>query len=291
MGKTFVKRLYCPKCEEGYDFLQVHHLCECGSPLLVEYDVAGIAETVRKEDLKERQMNLWRYREWLPVLDERNEVSLGETVTPLYPIRKLGEIVGLPDLWVKDEGRNPTGSFKDRGAAVGVSKAKEFGVKELAMPTNGNAGGAWSAYTAKAGMKLTTIMPDDAPDINKKECFIYGSNTYTVKGLISDAGKIIAEGVKDYGWYDASTLKEPYRIEGKKTMGLEIAEQFDWQLPDAILYPAGGGVGLIGIWKALNELKEAGWVSGKLPKLVCVQAAGCAPPHRIACFLSNKWEE
>jgi threonine synthase len=274
---NFVQHLECPKCGETYDATVEQHLCTCGAPLLVRYDLEGIAQAVTKQDLKQRQASLWRYSELLPMENQTSVVSLGESMTPLYTIATAGKSIGLPDLWIKDEGRQPTGSFKDRGAAVGVTRAKELGVAEIAMPTNGNAGGAWAAYAAKAGIRLTTIMPKDAPEINQKECFAYGAQTYLVDGLISDAGKIIAEGVKQYGWYDASTLKEPYRIEGKKTMGLEIAEQFDWQMPDAILYPAGGGVGLIGIWKALKELQEMGWVQGPLPKMICVQATGCAP--------------
>lgn len=274
---NFATHIECPKCAAKYAVGQIHHLCECGAPLLVKYDIGAVAAHATKEKLADRPNNLWRYAEFLPLDAETEPVSLGEVMTPLYQVSKAGEKIGLLDLWVKDEGRNPTGSFKDRGAALGVTMAKRFGAEHIAMPTNGNAGGAWAAYSAKAGIGLTVIMPKDAPEINQKECHAYGANTYLVDGLISDAGKIIAEGIRQYGWYDASTLKEPYRIEGKKTMGLEIAEQMGWSMPDAILYPAGGGVGLIGIWKALNELKEAGWVSGPLPKLVCVQAEGCAP--------------
>lgn len=275
---SFVSHLECSRCEEKYEPRKIHHLCiECGAPLLVRYRIAEVAASVCKGDLRNRPASLWRYREFLPLDAEDVIVSLGETITPFYRAEHAGERVGLPHLWIKDEGRNPTGSFKDRGAAMGVTKAKALGVKHIAMPTNGNAGGAWAAYAAKAGLGLTVIMPKDAPAINRKECYAYGANTYMVDGLISDAGKIIAAAVQKYGWYDASTLKEPYRIEGKKTMGYEIAEQMGWEMPDAILYPAGGGVGLIGIWKALNELKEAGWVAGPLPKLICVHASGCAP--------------
>lgn len=291
---SLVTHLECARCGKQYEADRIQHLCECGSPLLVMYDMRKLAESVTKEEVAKRESSLWRYKEFLPVNDEANIVSLGETMTPFYQVKKVGEQIGLPNLFIKDEGRNPTGSFKDRGAALGVSKAKELGIRDIAMPTNGNAGGAWAAYSAKAGIRLTAIMPQDAPIINQKECASYGANTYLVKGLISDAGKIIGRAVEKYGWFDASTLKEPYRIEGKKTMGLEIAEQMGWEMPDAILYPAGGGVGLIGIWKALKELKEIGWVSGPLPKLICVQATGCAPivkAFKEGKEVSEFWED
>ncbi|MGG0481230.1 threonine synthase, partial [Priestia megaterium] len=213
----------------------------------------------------------------LPVEDPKNVVSLGEGMTPLIKMPKLGKEMDIPNLYMKDEGIIPTGSFKARGAAVGVSKAKELGVEQLAMPTNGNAGAAWSLYSSRADIKATVVMPKDAPVITRNECAVAGADLYLVDGLISDAGKIVGEAIKAWGLYDASTLKEPYRIEGKKTMGLEIAEQFSWNLPDVILYPTGGGVGLIGIYKALNELKELGWIKGDLPRLVAVQAENCAP--------------
>jgi threonine synthase len=280
----YVSHLECPKCSATYDSEQIIQLCKCGAPLLVRYDLKKVNENLNKEDLLARKPDLWRYRELLPVKSEENIICLGEGMTPLLPMRKLGSEVGVPHLYMKDEGIIPTGTFKARGATVGVSRAKELGIEVLAMPTNGNAGAAWAVYCAAAGIKAVIVMPEDAPPIPRGECAIAGASLYLVKGLISDAGKIVARAVADYDWFDASTLKEPYRIEGKKTMGLEIAEQFGWQLPDVILYPTGGGVGIIGIYKALLELKEIGWISGKLPRLVAVQATGCAP-------IVKAWEE
>ncbi|AMX83569.1 threonine synthase [Geobacillus subterraneus] len=277
MSFSYVSHLYCPKCEHTYDVDHVHQLCECGSPLLVAYDLEAMRQEVVREALKEREPSLWRYHELLPVKRPEHIVSLGEGMTPLVPMPRLGRNIGIDSLYMKDEGVIPTGTFKARGAAVGVSKAKELGVKQLAMPTNGNAGAAWSLYASRAGIRATVVMPVDAPELTRKECAIAGAELYFVNGLISDAGQIVAKAIRECGWYDASTLKEPYRIEGKKTMGLEIAEQFSWQLPDVILYPTGGGVGLIGIYKAIKELQALGWVSGKMPRLVAVQAEHCAP--------------
>ncbi len=236
-----------------------------------------VAANMTKEKVASRPPDLWRYRELLPVVKTENIVTMGEGMTPLLRLDRLGQRVGMKNLYMKDEGIIPSGSFKARGAAVGVSRAKELGVKTLAMPTNGNAGGAWALYCAKAGIKAVIVMPKSAPVIPRSECAIAGASLSLVNGLISDAGKIVAKAVAEHKWYDASTLKEPYRIEGKKTMGLEIAEQFGWEMPDVLLYPAGGGVGLIGIYKAFNELKELGWIHGNLPRMVAVQAAGCAP--------------
>ncbi|MBC2741837.1 MAG: threonine synthase [Desulfosarcina sp.] len=273
----FVSHLSCPKCSATYESEKLIQLCDCGAPLLVEYDLDRVRSAFKKEMLKDREPTLWRYRELLPVKKEENIISLGEGMTPLLTLKNLGPRIDMPNLYLKDEGIIPTGTFKARGAAVGVSRAKELGVKVLAMPTNGNAGAAWAVYCAPAGIEAVIVMPKDAPPIPRGECAITGATLYLVEGLISDAGKIVAQAVADYGWFDASTLKEPYRIEGKKTMGLELAEQFNWEMPDVILYPTGGGVGIIGIYKALMELKEMGWVSGKLPRLVAVQATGCAP--------------
>jgi threonine synthase len=273
----YVARLECPKCRAAYDSEQVIQLCRCGAPLLVRYDLDRVKTVLQQEDLPHRPPDLWRYKELLPVRQERHRICLGEGMTPLLPLKKLGREVGLPHLFMKDEGIIPTGTFKARGAAVGVSRAKELGIETLAMPTNGNAGAAWAVYCAAAGIKAVIVMPADAPPIPRGECGITGAALYLVNGLISDAGKIVARAVAAYGWFDASTLKEPYRIEGKKTMGLEIAEQFGWRLPDVILYPTGGGVGIIGIYKALRELEEMGWISGKFPRLVAVQSTGCAP--------------
>ncbi|MFP7732079.1 threonine synthase [Priestia aryabhattai] len=277
MPFSYVSHLYCPKCKKEYSTKEKHQLCECGSPLLVAYDLERLKANLTPEAVQSREANLWRYHELLPVEDPKNVVSLGEGMTPLIKMPKLGKEMDIQNLYMKDEGIIPTGSFKARGAAVGVSKAKELGVEQLAMPTNGNAGAAWSLYSSRAEIKATVVMPKDAPVITRNECAVAGADLYLVDGLISDAGKIVGEAIKAWGLYDASTLKEPYRIEGKKTMGLEIAEQFSWNLPDVILYPTGGGVGLIGIYKALNELKELGWIKGELPRLVAVQAENCAP--------------
>ena len=279
MSKTgsFIKELYCPKCSRVYSKDEIQHLCECGSPLLVRYDLERAKKELNKNDLIKRSPSLWRYKELLPVEDDENIVSLGEGFTPIIQLNAAGKKLGLSNLYLKDEGIIPTGTFKARGAAVGVSKAKELGVKTITMPTNGNAGAAWSIYSAKAGIQAVIVMPEDAAKITRNECKAAGADLYLVKGLISDAGKIVGRSIQKNGWYGASTLKEPYRIEGKKTMGLEIAEQFNWNVPDVILYPTGGGVGIIGIYKALKELQKIGWIGEKLPKLVAVQAAGCSP--------------
>ncbi|MGG1291739.1 threonine synthase [Bacillus smithii] len=278
MQYSYVSHLECPKCHEVYSTETVQQLCKCGSPLLVRYKLNEVKSAIKKEDLKLREQSLWRYHELLPVKREENVVSLGEGMTPIIHMKRLGEKIQIPNLYIKDEGIIPTGSFKTRGASVGVSKAKELGVKQLAMPTNGNAGAAWALYSARAGIKATIVMPLDAPNITRKEVYISGGDLRLVDGLISDAGKIVGQLVKEKGVYDASTLKEPYRIEGKKTMGYEIFEQLNWEAPDVILYPTGGGVGIIGIYKSILELIELGWISAeKLPRLVAVQAANCAP--------------
>jgi len=274
---SYLDHLTCPRCTGRYDAGGLHNLCECGSPLLAIYDLERLAANIRPSDLVNRPANMWRYREFLPVTDAENIVSLGEGYTPMLRTARLGRELGLNQLWVKDEGLNPTGTFKARGASAGISRAKELGATTVAMPTAGNAGGAWAAYGACAGIQVHVAMPRDAPTINVMECRLYDAHLMLVDGLISDAGKLIAQGVAEHGWFDASTLKEPYRIEGKKTMGLEIAEFFDWHMPDVVIYPAGGGVGIIGIRKALRELREMDWVSGPLPRMVVVQASGCAP--------------
>ena len=245
--------------------------------MLARYDLEAVKRSVSREELQTREPSLWRYHEVLPVRHEENVVTLGEGMTPLLPLKRLGTRLHMPQLYVKDEGVIPAGSFKARGAAVGVSRAKELGVKTLAMPTNGNAGGAWALYSARAGIQSVIVMPEAAPVITRNECAISGASLFLVNGLISDAGAIVGRAVKARGWYDSSTLKEPYRIEGKKTMGYEIAEQFHWEMPDVILYPTGGGVGLIGIYKALREMQQLGWIGERLPRLVAVQSAGCAP--------------
>ncbi len=247
-------------------------------PLWVRYNLAAVGLAVSRDDLSRREASLWRYRELLPYVDESVVVSLGETMTPLVPCPRLGARYGLERLLVKDESRLPTGSFKSRGLAMAVTMAKQFGLKRLAIPTAGNAGGAMAAYAARAGIEAFVFMPDDTPAINQYECHLSGAKTFLVPGLITDCGKIVREGKERLGWFDVSTLKEPYRIEGKKTMGLELAEQLSWKLPDVILYPTGGGTGLIGMWKAFAELAALGWLeSGKRPRMVAVQSNGCAP--------------
>ena len=280
----YVSHLECPKCSATYESEQRIQLCRCGAPLLVRYDVKRVKRAFRKKALISRKESLWRYWELLPVKKEENVVFLGEGMTPLLPLKNLGSTLGISHLYLKDEGLIPTGTFKARGAAVGVSRAKELGIKVLAMPTNGNAGGSWAAYCAKAGIKAVIVMPKDAPVINRKEVAITGSALYLVNGLIGDAGKIVGRAIAEYGWYNASTLKEPYRIEGKKTMGLEIVEQLGWEVPDVIIYPTGGGVGMIGIYKGLKELQEIGWIGENMPRLVSVQSTGCAP-------IVKAWEE
>ncbi|MCM3784727.1 threonine synthase [Neobacillus mesonae] len=274
---SYLSHLECPKCGLIYHTTGVQQLCSCGSPLTARYDLESLKKEWTPDSLQGREMNLWRYHELLPVREPEHVITLGEGMTPLLRMPSLGMDMAIPHLYMKDEGLTPSGSFKARGAAVGVSKAKELGVSKFAMPTNGNAGAAWSLYAARAGIQATIVMPVDAPSITRNECIAAGADLYLVNGLISDAGKIVADKVKTEGIYDASTLKEPYRIEGKKTMGLEIVEQMGWTMPDVILYPTGGGVGLIGIYKGLMELQELGFISGRLPKLVAVQAAGCAP--------------
>lgn len=273
-----VTNLECSRCKTTFDNKIPAQVCEkCDSPLLVRYDLATVKTSLKKGSLQSRKPDLWRYWEILPLESKKNMVTMGEGMTPLLRLKKIGKELGISNLYMKDEGIIPTGSFKARGAAVGVSMAKELGIKVLAMPTAGNAGGAWSAYSALAGIKAVVVMPDDAQDINQKECAVAGACLYLVKGIINDAGKIVARAVNKYGWYDASTLKEPYRIEGKKTMGFEIAEQMRWSVPDVLLYPTGGGVGLIAIYKALRELQEIGWIGEKMPRLVAVQSSACAP--------------
>ncbi|MEL4023568.1 threonine synthase [Lysinibacillus endophyticus] len=275
---SYISHLECPKCGETYEENKVQQLCKCGSPLLVRYDLEKVKANVTKEEISKRSNTLWRYHELLPVHSEENVVTLGEGMTPFGKFPTLGAEYGINNLYIKDEGIIPTGSFKTRGASVGISKAKELGVKQLAMPTNGNAGAAWALYASKANIKATIVMPLDAPQITRKEVFVAGGDLHLINGLISDAGKVVAGLVQNQGVYDASTLKEPYRIEGKKTMGYEIVEQFGWKVPDVILYPTGGGVGIIGIYKAILEMQELGWIEkGKFPRLVAVQAEGCAP--------------
>jgi threonine synthase len=270
--------LECSRDGSRYDADVVQGTSPLGAPLLARYDLDRVAGTVSREEVARRAPTLWRYAELLPVRDPRHVVSLGEGMTPLLDLPSAGARLGVPRLRMKDEGVLPTGAFKARGAAVGVSRARELGVRGIAMPTNGNAGAAWAVYAARAGLGALIVMPVDAPEVTRRECVVTGAELYLVDGLIGDAGAIVKRAVAGRpGWQDTSTLREPYRIEGKKTMGYEIAEQLGWRFPDVILYPAGGGVGIIAIHKALLELKELGWVTGDLPRLVAVQAAGCAP--------------
>ncbi|MGK5738629.1 threonine synthase [Micromonospora sp. URMC 103] len=275
----YLTHLECPRCGKDHPADRPQNLCDCGSPLLARYDLAAVARAVTPEQFSLRPADLWRYREVLPVADPRHVTTLGEGWTPLLRTPSYGAEIGIPDLLVKDEGLIPTGSFKARGAAVGISRARELGIERIAMPTNGNAGAAWATYAARAGMGATIVMPLDAPTICRRECVAAGADLRLIDGLISDAGKRVAELVagSDGAIFDAGTLREPYRLEGKKTMGYEIVEQLGWQVPDVIIYPTGGGVGLIGIHKALQELRELGWVEDRLPRLVAVQSTGCAP--------------
>lgn len=273
-----LSHLECSRSGEVYDADVVQGTSKAGAPLLARYDLARVAAAVTPEEIAGRAPDLWRYHEVLPIRDPGHIVTLGEGMTPLLDLPAYGKQIGVPGLKMKDEGLIPTGAFKARGAAVGVSRAVELGVTGIAMPTNGNAGAAWSLYAARAGIRSLVTMPVDAPEITRAECVVAGGELYLVDGLIGDAGKIVAAAVADRpGCQEVSTLKEPYRLEGKKTMGYEIVEQLGWRAPDLILYPTGGGVGIIGIYKALLEMRELGWLSGDLPRLVAVQSTGCAP--------------
>jgi len=274
---SFVTHLECAMTGERHEADQVHNLSRAGKPLLVRYDLAGIRKALSKETLANRPPDLWRYRELLPVRKTENIVSLGETMTPIVVMPRLSKKLGGGEILVKDEGRLPTGSFKARGLVMAVSMAKALGIKHMEMPTNGNAGAALAAYATRAGIKTTIFCPEDKPEVNVSEIALQGATVYRVNGLIDDCGKIVGEGKAKVGWFDTSTLKEPYRIEGKKTMGLELAEQLGWQVPDAIFYPTGGGTGLIGMWKAFAELEAIGFIGKKRPRMIAVQAAGCAP--------------
>ena len=278
MTFSALSHLECSRDGSRYDADVVQGVSALGAPLLARYDLDAVRAAISPADLAARPPTLWRYHELLPVRDPAHVVTLGEGMTPLLDLPRHGARLGVPTLRMKDEGLVPTGAFKARGAAVGVSRAAELGVRGIAMPTNGNAGAAWAAYAARAGLSALVAMPVDAPEITRRECVVTGAELYLVDGLIGDAGRLIAAAVAERGGYqDTSTLKEPYRIEGKKTMGFEIAEQLGWRCPDVLLYPTGGGVGIIAIHKALLELRELGWITGDLPRLVAVQAAGCAP--------------
>jgi threonine synthase len=283
---SFAREIVCARCGRHFELSQLLNLCPCGSPLLVRYDLNSAKTTLARSSLQGRVGSLWRYRELLPLQDDANVVTLGEGYTPLLDANTLGGELGLRKLWIKDEAQNPTGSFKDRGLSLAISRAKELGVKKAAIPSAGNAGGSFAAYAARAGIEAHVFMPRDTPMANRIEAAQYGAKLTLVDGLINDCGRIIAERKIAEGWFDLSTLKEPYRVEGKKTMGYEIAEQLDWRLPDVIVYPTGGGTGLIGMWKAFAELEELGWIGAARPRMVAVQASGCAPI--VKAFSENK---
>ena len=275
---NFLSHLECSYCAKKYPTEELINLClECSKPLLARYDLNSAKNNLNKEDLKNRETTLWRYKELLPVQDSRFVLSLGEGYTPLIRAKRLGSSVEFDNLFIKDESLNPTTSFKARGLAVAVSRAFELSVKDISIPSAGNAAGAMSAYAALCGIKAYVFMPRDVPMPFISECRALGAEVTLVDGLITDCGKISAEGVKKFNRFDMSTLKEPYRIEGKKTMGYELAEQMNWELPDVIIYPTGGGTGLIGMWKAFKEMEELGWINSKRPRMVSVQAIGCAP--------------
>jgi threonine synthase len=290
-----VTRLECSLCARHFQAGTVQNLCECGGPLLVRYDLAAVRSVWKRDEIARGPANMWRYAAILPPADA-HIVSLGEGWTPLLRTRRLGERVGADALWVKDEGLNPTGSFKARGLACAVSMCVELGINKVAIPSAGNAASAMAAYAAAAGIEAHIFMPRDVPQANYIECKAFGARVTLVDGLISDCGRIVAEKSKTEGWFDVSTLKEPYRIEGKKTMGYEVAEQMGWELPDAIFYPTGGGVGLIGMWKAFEEMEALGWIGAKRPKMIAVQVEGCQPVVRAyqkgdarSTFWDNAW--
>ncbi len=273
-----VTHLECAACHLDHEARRLLNLCrECGKPLLVRYDLAAAARSLTRESLAARRADLWRYREVLPVENDANIVSLGEGWTPLLRAESLGRELGTDELYIKDESQNPTQSFKARGMSAAVSMAKELGARKLAVPSAGNAAGALAAYAARAGLECFIFMPRDTPRANVVECEQTGAHVTLMDGLITDCGAEVARRKEAEGWFDVSTLKEPYRVEGKKTLGYELAEQFNWELPDVIIYPTGGGTGLIGMWKAFDEMEQLGWIGPKRPRMVTVQASGCAP--------------
>ena len=285
----FVTHLECSATGERHEAGQLHNLSRAGKPLLVRYDLDAVGKSLTREVLASRIAGMWKWRELLPYPESTEPVSLGEPETPLVPLARTGG----PNLLVKDEGRLPTGSFKARGLAMAVTMAKHFGVARIAMPTNGNAGAALAAYGARAGIRTTVICPAETPAINVRETAAYGAEVYVANGQIDECGRIVGEGAAAAQWFDCSTLKEPYRIEGKKVMGLELAEQLGWQLPDAIFYPTGGGTGLIGMWKAFDELEAIGLIGSKRPRMFAVQAVGCAPLVRgfeAGAETAERWE-
>ena len=276
-GTTLI-HLECSKCNAEYSKDSIYNLSDCCSlPLFPRYDIEKGKTYFKKDSLINRPPTMWRYKEMMPVNYEENITTLGEGFTPLEPAGSLGKMLGFKNLFLKNESINPTGSFKDRGMSAAISKAKEFGLNKISIPTAGNAGGATAAYTAKAGQEAFIFMPNDTPKAFQVECEQYGAHVEMIDGLISDCGKIVAERKEQEGWFDISTLKEPYRVEGKKTMGYELAEQLNWELPDVIIYPTGGGTGIIGMWKAFDEMEKLGWIGSHRPKMISVQSEGCAP--------------
>ena len=288
---AFVSHLECARCRKHLESGRVHNLCDCGSPLLVRYQLAGVDGSALRHRLASRPANLWRYRELLPVTRESSIVSLGEGFTPLLHARRLGEELGLPNLYMKDEGVNPTGSFKARGQSVAISMARELGLRKVAVPSAGNAGGAMAAYAAVAGMQALVYMPEGTPVVNRLECALLGAEVVLVPGSIKECGHALRQRIVREGWFDMSTLKEPYRVEGKKTMAYEVVEQLGDKVPDAMIYPTGGGTGLVGMWKAFDEMEELGWIGRKRPRLVAVQATGCAPIVRANAARAEHAEE
>ncbi|MDZ7265718.1 MAG: threonine synthase [candidate division KSB1 bacterium] len=275
--RSFFTHLACTRCDRTFDRHERCELCGCGAPLFACYDIAAARRHWSKADLLHAPASLWRYAPMLPVLEDKHRISLGEGWTPLLPVERLAAQFGLAHLWIKDESPNPTASFKARGMSLAISRARELGVQQVAVPSAGNAGSAVAAYAAAAGMPAYVFMPKDVPAAFRHECEFYGAHLELVEGLITDCAKQVLAGKATQGWFDLSTLKEPYRVEGKKTMGYELAEQFDWQLPDVIIYPTGGGTGLIGMWKAFDELEGLGWIGARRPRMVAVQSQGCAP--------------
>ncbi len=276
----YVSHLECSVTGKRYEAGKIHTVSDSGKPLLVRYDLARLGSEVSREDIENStEPGFWRYSPLLPVSKSGNRVSLGEVVTPLVRLDSSAEFLGVRSgsIIVKDESRLPTGSFKARGLGLAVSMAKELGLEHLAIPTNGNAGSALAAYASRAGLSTTVLCPDNTPEINTQETMAQGGDTFLVNGLIGECGHIIADGIEEVGWFPVSTLKEPYRIEGKKTMGIELAEQMEWKLPELIFYPTGGGTGLIGMWKAFAELTELGWMDCPMPRMIAVQSDGCAP--------------
>jgi len=291
---SYITHLECPRCGLQYSSDELHNLCSCGSPLFARYDLDAMSKVISPDDLGYRVHSLWRFKELLPVKRPENIISLSEGFTPVIQSQRIGPDIGLESLHFKDESNNPTGSFKARGLCLAVSKARELGVREICLPTAGNAGGAAAAYAARAGMKCHVFMPSDTPSLFSEECRAFGADVRMVDGFITDAARQMQEPMREHSWFDVSTLKEPYRVEGKKTILLEIAQQMNWHLPDVILFPTGGGTGIVGAWKACQELKQLGWVKRfKMPRLIAVQAAGCAPIVRAyeqGADTATEWE-